>query len=350
MTNLCKIDTRALNPGQLADLRRRAISLVEAGETQGEVARLLHVRPATVCRWVSLKRQGGDDALVAVGRKGRRPGTTGRLSADQAATIVRLLIDNHPEQLKLPFALWTSAAVGDLIQERTGVRFSDRAVRQKLTSWGFSPQRPARRAVERDDEAVETWQRTTYPQIREEAKRRGAVAAFIDETGVRSDAACPRAWAPVGKTPVALGPGKRFGANVLIALLPTGEHGFLVYRERFRAPVLIDFLESLDRQCGERPMDIVMDNHSVHKCKAVKEWFAQRSPRLRAVFLPPYAPETNPVELANNDLKTNWLSPLRPRTPEELDDGLRTYDEILTQDRDRVRSFFEAEQTKYISR
>jgi transposase len=309
-----KIDTRALTPDQLVQLRHKALALVDQHISYRRVGQMLGVHFTSMRDWVKLRREGREEAVARVRPKGPAPATVSLLNARQQADFRRLIVDRRPEQLKLPFMLWTARSVGDLIFERTSIRLAECTVRTYLRNWGFTPQKPARVAIERDEKAVETWVQTTWPNIRKQAKARGAVSVFVDETGIRSDAASRRSYAPRGKTPVIPSPGMRFSFNVICAILPTGEQGFVAFEGSFNTAVFLDFLERLDAQCGHRALDIVLDNHSVHKSRATREWFAQpqRAGRLRPVYLPPYAPQLNPVELLNNDLKTNWVGPLRP--------------------------------------
>ncbi|MDD5642218.1 MAG: winged helix-turn-helix domain-containing protein [Syntrophales bacterium] len=138
-----KIDARSISPSAQEHLRRMAVKAVMEGAKQKEVAKMLGVTRHTICRWVRAYRHQGQEALKAK-KKGRPLG--GKLLPWQAAQIAKTVIDHHPEQLKLPFYLWTRVAVALLIKRRFGIQLSVWTVGRYLTRWGFTPQKPARRA------------------------------------------------------------------------------------------------------------------------------------------------------------------------------------------------------------
>ena len=97
---------------------------------------------------------------------------------------MRLISDRCPDQLNLPFALWTREAVGQLIEERYGVQLSISTVGRYLRRWGFTPQKPLRRAYERDPAKVKQWLDEAYPAIRRQSKREKAKLLWGDELGL----------------------------------------------------------------------------------------------------------------------------------------------------------------------
>lgn len=201
-------DARSLPPAAQEDLRRQAVQAVRDGQRQGEVARLFGVARPTVNRWWQEYVSGGAKALAAR-KRGRRPGK--RLPAVQAVRVRRKIIDRCPDQLRLPFALWTREAVQRLIPREFGVEVSVRTVGRYLRDWGFTPQKRARRALERDPVAVRRWLREEYPAIQAAAKAEHAEIFWEDEMGLRSDHVAGRSYAPIGRTPRIVVSGKRFG-------------------------------------------------------------------------------------------------------------------------------------------
>lgn len=133
---------------------------------------------------------GGARALAA--RKRSKPPTP-KLDARRARRIRRLIPHRHPDQLLLPFALWTREAVQPLIARQCGVQVSIRTVGRYLRAWGFTPQRPARKALEQNPVAVRRWLEQEYPAVRARAKRQNAGILRADPMGVRSDQAGVRA-------------------------------------------------------------------------------------------------------------------------------------------------------------
>src|SRR2546426_238835 len=177
-------DARSLSAKAQEALRRRVVQAVREGLTQAEAARLFGVARGTVNGWMGLWEREGSPGLKA-GRRGRPP--CPRLAPPQAATTVRLILSRCPDQLRLPFALWTREAVQQLLARRFGVHVSVWTVGRYLRAWGLTPQKPVRRAYEQNPAAVRRWLQKEYPAIRAQAKREKAEIHWGDEMGLRSE-------------------------------------------------------------------------------------------------------------------------------------------------------------------
>ena len=257
-----------------------------------------------------------------------------------------MITDRHPEQLKLPFALWTREAVQQLIARECGVAVSIWTVGRYLSDWGFTPQKPARRAWERDPRAVSRWLKTDYPAIRAAAKRENAEIYWGDEMGLRSDHAAGRSFAPRGRTPVIPRSGNRFGCNMISAITNRGKLYFSVFRGHFTARVFIDFLKRLVRQVG-RLLYLIVDGHPVHRSAAVRHWLARNPQRIRLFQLPPYSPELNPDEYLNQDVKSNAVGRQRPRDVHDMIDTVRSYLRGTQRQPQLVARYFHAQSVRY---
>ncbi len=148
---------------------------------------------------------------------------------------------------------------------------------------------------------------------------------WLDEMGVRSDAATGRSWAPVGQTPVVKRTGKRFRVNMISAISNQGLLRFRLFVGSFTGAVFIDFLGRLLRDCGGRKVHLIVDAHPVHRAKLVSAWVGRHGQRIELHFLPGYSPELNPVELLNHDVKANAAGRRRPRSAGELREELHGY-------------------------
>ncbi len=336
-------DARSLPPVAQAAVRRSALAAVLAGETQGEVAQLLGVTKQAVYLWVRRYRQGGRRALAAR-RRGRRPEI--RLKPYQAATICRLITDCCPDQLKMPFCLWTREAVRDLISRRFGVRLSVWTVGRYLRRWGFSPQKPLRRAYERNPQAVRRWLTKQYPAIRALARREKATIFWGDETGMRSDHQAGRSWSRRGQTPVIPGTGKRFRCNMISAITNRGKLAFMVFKGSFVTRVFLGFLRRLIRHTG-RKVFLIVDEHPVHLAEAIERWGGRHHRQIRLFFLPGYSPELNPDEYLNQDAKTNAVGRKRPRQGAELMRNVRGYLRNIQRRPAKVRAYFRHPNVRY---
>lgn len=287
------------------------------------MARLFGVSRQTVNGWVKAHQQGGGRALSSR-KRGRRPGEQQALRPWQQAQIARAIRDKNPDQLKLAFFLWTREAARDLIERRFGVRLSLVAVGNYLRRWGFTPQKPVRRAFEQNPARVRRWLEEEYPQIARAARRAGAQLLWGDEMGLRFDHAAGRSYGTRGKTPVVPGTGQRFSASVISAISNRGRLNFMVFSGRFNARLFIAFMKRLIRQVG-RMVFLIVDGHPVHRARAVKDWLARHADEIALYYLPPYSPELNPDELLNQDVKTNALGRRRPTNRDELISDTRSY-------------------------
>ena len=310
-------------PAQAA-LRNRAVRAVLGGMTQAQAARVFGVHPNAVNRWIKRYRQGGWAGLSEQ-RRGRRAGEQAALSKTQQQEVVALVREATPDQLGLPGFLWTREAVAELIARRYSVRLARTTMGAYLRGWGFSPQKPQRRALEQNPAAVRRWLAQDYPAIRAQAKREGGVVVWLDEMGVRSDAGAGRSWAPVGQTPVVKRTGKRFRVNMISAISNAGRLRFRLFTGSFTGAVFIDFLRRLLRDCAGRKVHLIVDGHPVHRAKLVSAWVGRHAERIQLHFLPGDSPELNPVELLNQDVKANAAGRRRARSAAELTKELGSY-------------------------
>jgi transposase len=317
-------DARSLPQAAQEELRRRGVALVLGGEKQVRVAELLAVTPQAVGKWMRAHRLGGDAALAA-GKRGRRRGQKTVLAPWQQALVAKAIREKNPDQLKLPGFLWTRALVCELIEQRFGVRIAEKTAGAYLRRWGFSPQKPVRRAYEQSEPKVRAWLDEVYPAIVTQARKEGAEILWGDEMGLRSDHTTGTTWSPVGKTPVVKGTGKRFKTSMIAVISNTGSLRFRVFQERFTGPVFLDFIKRLVKQNAGRKVHLIIDGHPAHRAKIVRHWVAERPELIALHFLPGYAPELNPAECLNQDVKANALGRRRPRTLAQLVAEIRAY-------------------------
>ena len=290
--------------------------------------------------------RAGRRALKA-GRRGRPP--VSRLRPHQAATTVRHILSGCPDQLNLPFALWTREAVQELLSRKFDVQVSVWTVGRYLRAWGLTPQKPVRRAYERDPAAVRQWLEEEYPAIREWARRYRAQIHWLDEMGLRSDHQAGRSYGRRGQTPVVWGTGQRFRCNMISAITNRGRLAFMVFRQRFTARVFLNFLGRLLRltRKSRRKVFLILDSHPVHKARAVSRWLAEHAAQIQVFWLPPYSPELNPDELLNQDVKTNALGRVRPLNLSEMMGGVRSYLRITQRRPCLVKNYFRERQVRY---
>jgi len=314
------------------------------GQKIGHSATLLGISRMALSTWLKAARIGGDAALDAK-KRGRKPGHT-RLSATQVRQVVSWVRDACPDQLKLPFYLWTQEAVQVLIQRRMGIKVSRSTAGRLLRANGFSAQKPARRAFERNPEAVRKWMQEEYPAIAAQAKADKAVILWGDETGMRSDHQTGTSYAPVGQTPVIAGTGQRFGCNMISALSNRGQLQFMIFQGGFNVGVCLRFLRRLLKN-NRRKVVLIWDGHPVHRALKVAEFVAANAARLKVYRLPTYSPDLNPDELVNQDVKSNAVGRKRPSTQAQMIGQIRQHMNRRKSDPALVRRFFEHEPVRY---
>lgn len=339
-----KVDARKLDVATQAHLRKLVVKAVRGGMSQTQAAATYDVSLRAVSKWMRLVRTGGLRALKP-GKRGRLCGS-GRLNARQAQRIRKMVVGKMPDQLKLPFYLWTREAVRRLIEREYGIAMSQTTIGRYLKAWGMSAQKPVRRAYERNDEAIQRWLREEYPAIVKQAKRARATIYWGDEMGLRSDHVSGTCLAPAGQTPIVRATGQRFGCNMISAITNRGALAFMVFTGKFNNPVFIEFLKRLLRHAKGK-LYLIVDGHPVHRSRAVNNFVAAHAKRLRWIQLPGYCPELNPDELLNQDVKTNALGKSRPANKAEMIATVRSHLHRRQKQPQVIRNLFQEKHVRY---
>ena len=311
-----KQDTRNLSQEVQDQLRKQAIRLCKGGMKYRQVSEIVEVSANTVGIWWRNYKANGAKSLKSK-RRGRRIGTGRTLNAAQEAEIQKLLLDKTPDQLKLTFALWTRQAVKELIQIRFGTKMPIRTVGDYLMRWGFTPQKPLKRAYEQRPAQVKKWLDDEYPVIAKRARKEDAEIHWGDETGLRSDCQHGRSYAPRGQTPVIRLSVKRTSVNMISAITNQGKVRFMLFDEKMNAKVLIKFMRRLIKDSLKKVF-LILDNLQTHHSKIVKQWLVEHGDKIEVFHLPPYSPELNPDEYLNCDLKAGVHSQPPSRTKKGL--------------------------------
>lgn len=307
-------DARRLSPAEQHERRRQVIRAYKRKLNKRQIARDVGLSYSATCKIIDRYEAEGMAAL-APRQRGRRSGDKRVLSAEQEAQICRTICDKRPEQLKMEFALWSRAAVRELIEREFDVSLHLRSVGKYLQRWGFTPQKPIKRAYEQSPEAVRTWLDETYPAIAERAKAEHAEIHWGDETALVNTDVRGRSYAPRGQTPVAMVVGgTRQKLSMIASVTNQGKARWMIIDGAFNHEKLIEFFEALVADAG-RKVFLILDNLGVHHCKPVKQWLAEHSEQMEVFYLPSYSPELNPDEMANADIKqaVTKLAPARTK-------------------------------------
>ena len=338
-------DMRSLSRDARHERRVQVIRLRQAGFTYDDIAAQTGLSRTGVFDICKRHAQSGEAALRdAPG--GRRLGEGRLLELGQESLVHDLIAHKTPDELQMPWALWTRAAVGQLVEQCCGVRLAVRTVGKYLARWGFTPQKPLKRAYEQSPEAAAQWLAHDWPTIAARARREGAEIHWGDESGLRSDDVRGRGYAPVGQTPVVRVNSRRQRLSIISSVTNKGLMRWKILDGAINADMLIDFMARLIRDT-DRKVFLILDNLRVHHARPVKAWLASRAERIEVFYLPSYSPELNPNELANADLKQAVTKLAPARTKLQLVKATARHLRSVQRQPERIRSYFQHEPVRY---
>jgi len=268
--------------------RLRALQLKEQGWFQRHIAKALGVSEDTVSRWLIRARAGGPETLLAHPSPGHPP----KLSSAQKRLIPEFLW-HGPEAYGFRGEVWTCARISRVIEEELGIRYHKDHVGRLLKELGWTPQMPIRRAIQRDEEAIEHWRRAVWPELLRRAKRERRVLVFEDESGFYLLPGVVRTYSPEAQTPILREKVTRDHLSVMGGMTPHGKVYTLARQESLNGWHFIEFLSHLLRVAGKRRL-VVWDGSPIHRRVAVKEFVAGTRGKVWLEGMPGYAPDLNP--------------------------------------------------------
>jgi transposase len=325
---------------ELEQRRRQAVDAVHRGESPSVVARLFGVRRSSLYRWRRMAL-AGTNALHA-----KPSGPKFRLSDEQLDELERLLLQGAKAH-GWPNELWTTARVAQLIRRHFGVSYHHdhvgRFLRQRL---GWTPQKPGRRARERDEEGIQRWKREEFPRIVQETFARGAHLIFLDESGFFLNPSVRRTWSPSGQTPVLDAWDRRDRLSAISTLSVSSVNHrlglqFRLLTKNAKADDVVAYLRELKHCLGTTKLTILWDGSRIHdRAGAVKSYLAQHH-EIVTERLPAYAPELNPDELVWSWTKYGRLSNLAAMNKDSLAEAVIDELVYLHQHPDLLASFIQ---------
>jgi transposase len=325
---------------ELERRRRRAVELVEQGESPTIVARILGVHETSIHRWRRLAR-----TEAGLGAKPHL-GPTPRLSDQQLSQLETLLLEGA-EKHGWPNNLWTADRVAYLIDRHFGVAYHPEHVRKILKHrLDWTSQKPQKRAREQNEKEVERWKDDEFPRILRDAWRREAHLIFLDEAGFMLTPTVRRTLAPRGQTPIikALQRHDRISTISCVTLGAKDDRPGLYFELlpeglNVKAEDIVAFLRQLRLELPG-PWTVVWDRHNIHsRARLVKDWLAGE-PDVVLEDLPAYAPALNPDEMVWAWLKYGRLCNLTPQDIAQLRDHLLTELDWAAFDGELLSGFF----------
>ena len=340
-----RTNAKHLTQGEQYQIRKNIVRLSEKGKSSKEIAEILDVSLRHVQNTVKQYKDGGTSA-IKLKTRGRRLGAKRTLTPEQEKEIQGIIVDKTPDQLRFKECMWNRKNIVELIRRRYRINIPESTLGVYLSRWGFSVQRPVKRAYKQDEEKVKNWVELEFPGITARAKEEEAEIYFGDETGLQNQPTILRGYAPIGQTPVVRTESKHIKINMLSAISNRGKLRFVLYKDNMDADKLIDFMRRLVHD-SKKKVFLVLDNLRVHHAKKVTAWLEKHKDEIEVFYLPPYAPEYNPDELLNSDLKRAISKRPSPRSDGELEHNVRSHLKSVQLKPDKVKGFFSSPTTSY---
>jgi transposase len=289
----------------------------------------------SVSRWLARVCEGGPAAL----RAHPHPGPTPKLSAAQKCLLPEFLW-HGAEAYGFRGEVWTCARIAQVIQEEFGIRYHKGHVGKLLQALHWTPQVPLRRALQRDEQAIQRWRAEVWPDLLRRACREHRVLIFEDESGFYLLPGVVRTYAPEAHTPVLHEKQTRDHLSVMGGMTPAGKVYTMARQQSLNGLHSIEFLTHLLRVAGSRLL-VIWDGSPIHRRAEVKEFVRGTRRKIWLESLPGYAPDLNPWDEGGwNHLKDVEMRNLVCRDLEELHQEFYLAVGRLRQKPHLVQSFF----------
>jgi transposase len=340
-----KNDARKLSTDAQQQIRYQVIRLKKQGRKFDEISEITGIHRSTCSAWWNLYKREGIKALK-IKKRGRPTGACRTLEVEQEKELQKAIRDKCPDQMKLAFALWTRPAVQQLIEQLWGIEMPIRTVGEYLMRWGFTPQKPLKKAYKQNPKAVKAWLNNEYPKIAKRAKKEEAEIHWGDETGLCNDSYHGRSYAPRGQTPAIRLHPKCERVNLISSITNQGKVRFMIYKNKMNSQTMIKFMERLIKG-ADKKIFLIVDNLKVHHSYIVKNWLEEHEDEIELFFLPSYSPELNPDEYLNCDLKAGVHSGKPARTKKDLTKKTISHLRKIQKLSGRVKKYFKHPKIAY---
>jgi transposase len=236
--------------------------------------------------------------------------------------------------------VWTCARIAQVIEEEFGVRYHKGHVARILQALHWTPQVPIRRAIQRDEEAIQRWRDEVCPDLLRRARRERRVLVFEDESGFYLLPGLVRTYAPEADTPIIHEKQTRDHLSVMGGMTPEGKVYTLARQESLNGLHSIEFLVHLGHVAGDRLL-VIWDGSPIHRRAEVTGFVSETRGKVWLETLPGYAPDLNPWDEGGwHHLKDVEMGNLVCRDLEELDQELILAIGRLRQRPQLIRAFF----------
>ena len=334
-----EIDYRKSAPIEVYAVKKTIIMQWKNGIKTSEIKKNTGMCIDTVRETIRKYKKGGIEAIKPR-KEGRPKGSCMTLNEEKCREIKKIIIDKTPDQLKMPFALWTRKGVKELIKKKYNLDMPIRTIGDYMKRLGFTVQKPEKVSRHQNNEAVNKWLNEEYPAIKKQAKKDKALIYWLDETAVQNCSNLARGYSPKGQTPILKTETKKMHINMVSAINNTGKVYFKIYKEAMNTDILKDFTKRLIKEQKGQKILLICDNLKVHHAYIFRDWLEERKDKIEVFYLPSYSPEYNPDEYLNNDLKQNIA--LKPQAKDTNDIQKHTNDFMknLTNNPEHVKAYF----------
>jgi transposase len=276
-------DARKYNQQKQCELRKQVIRFRMKGMTNKETAKLAGLSEAHSSTIWQKYQKGGLQAIKP-GVRGRRHGQQRTLTEEQELALQELLVSNTPDNLTLPFALWSHEAVRLTIKHLYGLNIKAGTIANYLKRWGVTSRRATMRANDQDSQRLTQWLGSAYTEVDNRAKREKAEIHMCTETGVIGEEQFAKNFAPKGKQSINRRNAVKSDINMIAAISNQGKVRFMLYRERMTPMVLIRFMSRLVKD-SERKIFLLFDNLRDLNNKAAEQWLKDNKSNIEVFSL-----------------------------------------------------------------
>ena len=309
--DISKRDFRKLSKESQGQLRLVAVNAVSRGISQREAAKIFGVTYQIVCEWVKRSRNSGNKSLIG-DKRGRLFGEKRLLQQEEENKICNIIKDKFPDDFNINSSLWTRKSIRLLISQELNFDLPLSTIGEYLRRWGFSAQKPKKQAYEQQPEKIQEWLSNEYPKIEQKAKKENAEIHWGDESSIRSDCQVAKSYSKIGDTPTVKLKSGRFSVNMVSTVTNNGKLRFMIYEKNMNANLFRLFLYRLIKR-SDKKIFLILDNMRVHHAEYINNWTEKHKDKIELFFLPPYAPQYNPDEYLNNDIKQKLSRKLMPK-------------------------------------
>ena len=342
-----KTDMRKLSKQSRLQLKQIAVEAVLSMPTKNisKIAKQYKLHRETLSIWVKAHKIGGKKAL-AKDTRGEKKYQNTSLTKSEENWIKKAITNKYPEQFQLPFMLWNRESVQNLIKRKYQKKLSLTTISRLLSKWNMTPQKPAFKSYKQQPQVLKDWIDQEYPRIKRSAKREKAQINWCDETSVSSREIIAKGYSVKGQTPILETPSEKFSVNMVSAIASRGDVRFMLFENYMNGELFVEFLRRLTKD-QKTKIYLILDNSSIHHSKVVKAWATKHQDKIKLFYLPPYAPEHNPVEYLNQTLKIKLKNRPKDKTRKALRSSVSQEMKSLQNNKKTIKALFDAPKVQY---